>query len=244
MPTLVHIPFSPWSQRARWALALQRVPHEAVVYTPRLNEPWLRWKLGRPWASFTLPVLLRDDGPALLDSLDIAEWAAARSDNPLITDENRAEVQAWVARVERLLCAARVRVTERVLADPTAIREQVPPFLRFTGPVGEAMVRRIARDLLVKYGHLAPADPHAAMGEVLEAARDALRERSFLLGEHSFADLALATALAFVDPPAAPRVKLGRRSRELWRDPTLAAEFSDLLQWRDAQWTIYEAATR
>jgi glutathione S-transferase len=242
MPTLVHIPYSPWSQRARWALALQGVPHERVVYAIKLDEPWLRWRLRRPFGPLTLPVLLREDEPPLLDSVDIAIWAAARTERPpLITPANEAEVRAWVERADLLMAAGRVLTTRRVLDDPTALDEHLPPALRMTGPLGRAIARRAAHDLLDKYGHLAPEDPRAGMREVLEAARVALRSGPHLLGERSFADVALTMAMAFVEPVQEPRVRLGPHSRGCWRDEELAEEYGDLLAWRDGQWGVYEA---
>jgi len=38
MTELVGIPFSPWSEKARWALDVRRVPYRKVTYAPLLGE--------------------------------------------------------------------------------------------------------------------------------------------------------------------------------------------------------------
>jgi glutathione S-transferase len=69
------------------------------------------------------------------------------------------------------------------------------------------------------------------MGSVLRETRDALGGRPTILERLSFADIAVAEALAFVRPQ--DRFPLGPRSRELWTEPDLVASFPDLLAWRD-----------
>ena len=58
-----------------------------------------------------------------------------------------------------------------------------------------------------------------------------------ILGSFSFADIAAAQVLGFVSPPSFG-LKLGKASARGFTDPELAAEYADLVAWRDA---LYEA---
>jgi glutathione S-transferase len=53
-------------------------------------------------------------------------------------------------------------------------------------------------------------------------------------GAFSFADIAMATALQLTVPVADGYVALGPATRAAWADDALAAEFADLVAWRDA----------
>ncbi|MET0286005.1 MAG: glutathione binding-like protein, partial [Polyangiales bacterium] len=81
------------------------------------------------------------------------------------------------------------------------------------------------RALGKKYGALAN---EGAMREVLRAGRAELGRRPYLLGPFSYADIALASCLQMVEPLAIAQPA----TREVWRWPELAAEFADLLAWR------------
>ena len=62
MPELLGLPYSPWSEKARWALDARRVPYREVTYAPLLGEPALRLKLKRWRGNVTVPVLTDDEG--------------------------------------------------------------------------------------------------------------------------------------------------------------------------------------
>lgn len=70
-PTLVSLEYSPWSAKARWALAHHQVRYRKVAYVPMVAEPWLRWKLRRWSGRVTVPVWI-DGERVLTDSLQIA----------------------------------------------------------------------------------------------------------------------------------------------------------------------------
>lgn len=233
MPLLVHIPYSPWSVRARLALGAQGVPFTARPYTPTLSEPWLRWRLRRPFGRVTVPALLPDDGPPVLDSLDIVAWGAARSDRPLVTGPEREAIRTWNAAADAMLDAGRARTALRVLDDAEALAESLPPPVRRLGPLGRAIGRDATRRLYRKYGGDArdPAAWHDVLARGLEQLAGALRGREWLLDRFTYADVTMAVGLSFVRPHAdAP---LGPRSRDRWSEPDLAERHGDLLAWRD-----------
>lgn len=234
MPVLVSIPYSPWSIRTRLALRAMAVPVSHRAYTPMVSEPRLRLALGSWTGRITLPVLLSDDGSAIMDSLEIVGWASERAAAPLIPAGSAPEVEAWNTHADAMLDTGRARTTRRVLGDPTALKESLPPPIRALGPLGLAIGRKAARDLLTKY----PADPSA---EVLTHGLDTLRQAlgggtvspsKRLLGRLTYADVTAAVGLSFVSPHA--KHPLGPAARRCWTEPELAPGYGDLLEWRDS----------
>ncbi len=247
MNTLYGISYSPWSEKARWALAAAKVPFKEVAYLPMLGEPLLRARLwrstpkGSPAKSqssgrVSVPVLFTADGP-IPDSLEIARWAAAHS--PAAVDlfpvALAAEIERWNRVSEGMLDAGRARTTALVAADPVAMLENLPPPLRKLGPISRALGQTAVGFLKKKYSFGAESEAaltariRKGMAE-LAAALDG--GRTYLLGDRfTHADIAMAVALQVVRPPA--HIRVGRRSLEHWTNAALAAEFPALLQWRD-----------
>jgi glutathione S-transferase len=90
-----------------------------------------------------------------------------------------------------------------------------------------------------KYGAdaVAQADAMAAMREALGALRAALRGRDNVLDGFSYADVAMAVVLQMVSPVDSAYIPLGPARRRAWTEPTLAKDYADLLEWRDALYT-------
>ncbi|MFT4626864.1 MAG: glutathione S-transferase [Myxococcota bacterium] len=230
-PTLVSIPFSPWSIRAKLALEAMGVPFALRTYVPGVSEPRVRLELRRPVGRLTLPVLLHD-GPPIDDSLAIVKWGSARSERPLITAESSGAVEYWCRVADRLLAAGRIRTTHKVLGDPDALSESLPAFMQPLGPLGLAVGRAEAHRLLRKYDNGAgPAAQSARMREQLQVIAEALGSRDTMLPEFSYADVALAVGLSFVQPHRSH--PLGARARSCWTSDDLSAGFASLLEWRD-----------
>ena len=124
MTELLGIPFSPWSEKARWALDARRVPYAYRVYQPIAGEPALRVKLRRLRGRVTVPVLTTDAGDVLTDSVDIARWADGRGEGPtLFPPEHADTIARFVALSERALDAARALTLTRMLEDDDALAE-------------------------------------------------------------------------------------------------------------------------
>ncbi len=68
----------------------------------------------------------------------------------------------------------------------------------------------------------------------LDAVRKGLGASRYLLGSFSYADIAVATFVQGISPVADRFVKLGPATRSAWTHPDLAAEYADLVTWRDA----------
>lgn len=232
-PLLVGLDYSPWTQRAAWALHLSGVPARFVQYTPTLGEPRLRLHLRRLGGRVSVPVLLRAPGGPIEDSFDIARWAVAHASPEapapnLIPDF--AEAHRWNALADRALEYGRQRFVRQMIDNAGHLDEasskEFPPFV---APMLRPVARAIARRTLGKYA----ATPRSAMADALTQFRDALAAGPYVLGGTlSYADIAMATMLEMVSP--GPQTERGPEETRDWTDPEFAEQFRDLLEWRDA----------
>ena len=243
-PHLLHIAYSPWSERARWALQCRGVPYQARTYQPLIGEPELRWRLRKWTGPVSVPVLLTDSG-ALGDSWLIAQYAARHGAGPdLFPGGFEPQIDAWNRLSEQGLAAGRALSLARVLRDPQALLEMVPPAMRKLPGAAQIAAAGVRRTL-VKYGASAQGNADALAAVLDQLRRDlaqsvSTQEPRTLLAEFSYADITLAQVLAFVHPPATG-LKIGRANRSAFHDEALAARYPDLLEWRDALYAAYRA---
>src|SRR4051812_21189698 len=107
MIELTALPFSPWSEKARWALDHHRIDYQYHEHIPLLGEIRLRILMRKPRGRVTVPVL--HDGDAwITDSFEIARYAdrigrGAR----LFPDDKLPEITEWNLRSEAALGAGR-----------------------------------------------------------------------------------------------------------------------------------------
>ncbi|WP_437734516.1 glutathione S-transferase [Sorangium sp. So ce1335] len=250
MTELLGLIFSPWTEKARWALDVRRVPYTFRHYKPLIGEPALRAKLGRLTGRVSVPVLTTDDGRVIADSADIARWADGRGDGPtLFPAEHEAEIARFIELSERALNAGRALSLSRMLADDEALADMAPPPIRRAlGPLASRLGALGVRRTLRKYdGHTADLEAHRrALVEALEEIRAALALKArpdagpkTLLGGFTFADITVSQALVGVMPPA--ELKLSPAGRRSFTDPELRERYTDLIAWRDALYGAFRA---
>ncbi len=238
--TLYAMTYSPWSEKARWALDHHRVPYEYKLYTPMLGEPLLRLRAlrSRTWPKrVTVPALLAE-GSIHLDSLQIALYAERNGSNFNLFRDTTA-VTRWNDLSERALQAARILSTARALADREAQVEFLPPFI--TGALRPKMTwlaRFGAHYLERKYRFDASKldAARATYREALLALRQGLADAGapYLVAHRlSYADMTMAVTLQFVVPVSDDFIRIGPLQRRTLTDPELAVEFADLVAWRD-----------
>jgi glutathione S-transferase len=240
---LLGLPYSPWSEKARWALDARHVPYTYRTYAPLVGELALRAKLGRWTGVVSVPALTDDDGRAIADSASIARWADARGEGPvLFPPELEKDIDRFIELSERGLSAGRALSLHRSLVDREALTEMVPRRVRAAvGPLAASIGGFGIRRTLRKYGSAGAdvATHERVLAEVLDTLREALAKAGgagparTLLGHFTFADIAMAQVLAFVTPPAFG-LRVGAANRRSFTDAKMAERYADLLRWRDA----------
>ena len=241
--TLYAASYSPWSEKARWALDHAGVSFAEVAYTPLLSEPAFRLKRGSLTGAVSIPTLLGAEGP-ISDSLRIARWADGQGDGSLFPEAHLEEIEEWNYRCEAALSAGRILATRRVAGSEPARREALPAPLRgalypFFAPLADLGIAFLTRKY--RFGEASSESAEQAIRKTLESGRLAIRgEGGHPVGDRfTFADIALANSLHFVSPHAS--LKMGEATRACFTQAALAQEFADLLAWRDA---CYEAHRR
>jgi glutathione S-transferase len=251
MTELLGLVYSPWTEKARFALDARRVPYRFRHYQPLLGEPALRWKLRQPTGTVSVPVLTTDEGRAISDSANIARWADGRGEGPrLFPAEHEAAITRFIALSERALSAGRALSLERMLADEEALVEMVPGPIRRASRAAAARIGGIgvARTLRKYGGQREGREAHRrTQVEALDEIRAALAASprsegaQTLLGALTFADIAVAQVLVFAGPPSSG-LKLGAASRRNFSDPEIASRYPDLIAWRDALYAAFRMA--
>ena len=239
MPELIALHYSPWSERARWSLDHHKIAYDYSEYVPLLGEVWLRMKLKNFTSKASVPALIIDENTALTESWDIASYADQHGRGSKLLAKP-GEIRGIIDKVEIALQAGRIRTTSRIRDNEKALKENMPDFIPDMLQGASIPVAWLGSAyLLFKY------DVSEDNDQLLSRMRNVLIELDkkvqaageYLLGDFSFADMAVASMLQFVKPVAANYIYLGEHTTECWSEPALAREFKDLLSWRD---TIYQ----
>jgi glutathione S-transferase len=242
MTKLIALSYSPWSEKARWALDHHGISYLEVPHVPMLGEPRLRAAVKKWTGRVTVPVLVTDDGAIITDSYEIALYAERHgSGTPLFPREYLDRIAEWNTRSDEAMAAGRAALVARLASDPAALLESLPKPARSLGPVSMAMAKMGVRFFQKKYD----LDAIGSAGiETFRAALDALRrnlseDRSYLLETFSYADITMAVLLQAVVPVGDEFIKLGPATREGWTQREVAREYADLVAWRDKLYAAY-----
>lgn len=243
---LVGLRQSPWTEKARWALDHHELAHEYVEHRPVLGEPALRLRLKDARGRVTVPVLFTRHG-ALRTSAAIADFADRIGRAPsLFPKAHRDAIRRWDARSEEALVLVRNLYAGALGQSREALAESAPPLLPspLRGPLASLGFRLFA----LKYGLGVPdqGQDERALASILEGLREALEAggSAYLLGEFTYADVAMAVVLHGVRPADDAWVPLPPATRACWTRPALAARFADLLAWRDALYARHGGVRR
>lgn len=233
--TLYRMPYSPWSERARWALDHHRIPYQAKTYTPLLDEAAYRMRTGRLGASVSVPALITPEG-TICESLEIARYAERQGQSePLFPPGQDPEIEAWAALGNEATHAARALVVRRTASSRAARAEQIPRPLRSIGPLADGLARVGLLYFRKKYAleDRTEAQHVATLRSACTKVREALTNRDTILDSFSFADVCAATMLQGIEPVSDAYVPIGKATRGVWTTDELRHEFEDLLAWRD-----------
>jgi glutathione S-transferase len=244
MRTFYSIQVSPWSELARWAIDHHRVECRRVEYLPLVAELQLRLATGKVFSRVSAPTLV-DGQSVFADSFDIARYAELVGNGAsLFPGGPSGDVGPWNDRAQRALNAGRTLHFARIEGDQDALRELVPGFVpEALRDLSVPVVGQTFAFLGRKYRANAAsnAQAQAALVEELEHLERALASGPYLLGAFSYADIAMAGALHYVDPVGDRYMRLGSATRHSLRDAPLAERFGKVLAWRD---DLYERHRR
>jgi glutathione S-transferase len=241
---LVVLKTSPWSERAKWALDHHGLPYRTIQHTPFLGELRLRRLAGgNGKRRVTTPVLVEGDR-VFAESWDIALQADREGQgSKLVPPDLETDIKRWSDVSEEAMKAGRALLVPRLLASGPALDETLPPvFPGWVRPVVRPVTRYATRWFSRKYAlRLDDTSEHLAkMRSALESLRAALSKSApYLLGTFSYADIVMAILLQGVVPVDHARFPLGPAMRAAWTREDLAADFADLLAWRDRMYALH-----
>lgn len=237
MNELIHLRYSPWSERARWTLDHHKIPYRKTEHLPMVGELALRFKTKNFTGKTCVPVLISKDG-IFQDSLKIAHYAESQGKGkPLFPSTKTTDIEQWHQLSESMLFAGRALVSARVLEHKEAQQMYLPPFIPKTlRPYLTSVTMAGVYFIAYKYGvSLDNQDSfHQTQRECLLKLRQGLGGRDYLLDEFSFADITSAVMLQMIQPVDAEFIPLVGVARECWINQELKDEFKDLIDWRDA----------
>lgn len=251
---LLQLPYSPWSEKAKWALDYHRIDYDAKRYAPILGEPALRWSLRQIRGPISVPCL-RVEGRWIGDSFEIARWAdehSCRDDGGRLMPASELDrVEHYNVLAERGLAAGRWGSLRRLLGNRAGLLDMVPRDLRVLGPVAVGIARVGVQRTLRKYARILPErQAETTLIEVLDSLRTDLKDSphetdgvKHLLPRFGFADIAMSQVLAFVDPPST-HLRMSHATRDSFHDPELAPRYEDLARWRDALYVQFRGPER
>ncbi len=183
MLTLVYLHYSPWSEKAAWALDHHRVVHARKAYVPMLGEPWLRMRVKKLSGPVTVPVLF--GGHDLWeDSLAIARYAEVVGSGSSLFPGGTITLDPRVLEFERLaeelMSSGRARAAERAAQREDVLVESLPPMLRGSGPLAPQIGKLGVKFLRRKYqtGERTHQEHLERMRRVLDRLRAVLSGRT------------------------------------------------------------------
>jgi glutathione S-transferase len=235
-PKLVQLSYSPWSERARWALDHHGIAYRAVEHIPFLGERRLRKIVGGKKKRATVPVLIDGDN-VLIESWDIAEYADRTGTGAkLIPEGQRSDIREWTELADQASSQGRALVVSALLASQAALDEGLPfplPAWLYAPmrPVTRFGLRWFARKHELS---LAGAiEYEERLRPALDRLRVGVKKSPRLLGRFTYADIAMATLLQGISPVGNGYIRLGPATRRAWTREALAKAYPDLIRWRD-----------
>ncbi len=188
MPTLHGLRQSPFTHRAKWALRFHGVEFKYHEH------------------------ILVGDGVREVDSVDIARWAEKNSQTgkKLFPDSKVAEINQWIQFSDRLLNADRAMFCVRTLRSGPALLESSPwknpAFMR---PVYQGLTAFGIAYIGWAYGIKAAREKEylADLLKLLDEVNAKLGSQKFLLGDLTYADVAVGSAFGMLDSDLMPEVR-------------------------------------
>jgi glutathione S-transferase len=238
-PDLFGMSYSPWTQKARWAMDRQGITYKYHEHLVLLGLPELWWKTGASPLSYTLPIL-KDGARVLMESWDIARYADEKRQpgkETLFPEDKLSEIEECDRLAETGLDALRALLIRRLMRDKETQREVLPGAIPGFARSALTSMARMA------VGHVQRAFPvqetsDAELESRFEAGLRELRARlkggGHVVGNRlTYADIGMAMLVQGLEPPSPEYLRMGPGLRRCWSTPRLASEYRDLIEWRD-----------
>lgn len=237
MTRLIALPYSPWSEKARWALDHHRIDYRLSEHAPLVGDLRLRILLRKPKGRVTVPAL-EDGGRWFTDSLEIAKHAdRIGAGSRLFPGDKLGAIEAWNKKSEEVLAAGRAVMMLQSVESPKAVAASLPPGVPAPlKPLLAPVAKRFLEAFIAKYQMRDGAGSNMRrVTGVLDELRAALSgNKLYLLGnELSYADIAMAVVFQFVSPVDERYMAIGPGGREGWTNRELLGRYGDLIAWRD-----------
>ncbi len=248
------IGYSPWTEKARWALRHHRLPHRYREHTIWLGMPALSAKAGLPGSEITVPLLLETGAtqaaPPVMDSLEIARFAEKWAENQagfaaLFPSGLLPEIKHYNLLSETLISRFRLSLCHSVMESTEAQDAMAPSFVPgILRPLARPLVKQATRYIMDEFElhKKRPRDLDMLILQALVGLRSALEKAGgqYLLGnQFTYADVTTAVALGGLRPYAPVWEKLTPIQQKIFTDPKLAAQFPELLEWRDRIYSLH-----
>ena len=228
----IALDYSPWSDKARWALDHSGADYVNKTYVSMVGEPWLRFKTNQYKGAVSVPVLL-DAGKVFSDSFDIAIYADSKRihQQRQTLFPNTAIARKWNELSEKALTIGRYHCVVKQLDNTQAQQEILPSFIP---DAAKPYFTWLARDGLKYHLKKYPVKEElAAYRAILLKLREALGNKGYILDAFSYCDIVMALALQYVNPVEHKYSAPGPAVADCWTHRELLEEFSDLIEWRD-----------
>lgn len=222
--------YSPWTERARFALDVCDVQHTMQGHQPILGELTLRLK-AKSLSHKTVPILVTASGDVIKDSFDIARFAWAST--PQLWEQWQTHEKAIMdayALSERILNLSRLFALKRMKESPKTLEAQVPRWMPMKAAVGSMGVNLFA----YKYGLDMPtAIDRESLNQALLALKEKILDRQYVSDQFSMADILLAVSLGAILPVSNEHIRINRGIRDAWTDEVSVSNFPEVFEWRD-----------
>ena len=238
MDRLYVIPYSPWSEIARWSLLHHKQAFKEIEHVVLVGEIQLRLRAKSNHAS--VPLLTTANGPKM-GARTIADYAeCGGSGSPLFPIEYAQEINRWFERAEAVANAMRALAAGPMRSSNAFLKEALPGWVPSFATALMLPTARLSLSFLAQKHGYADTDLAAFRLLVLDFAADvnaASEKTGYLCGDSfTMADLACAASLEFARPVNDQFIKLGPNTRAVLTSP-LAQKIEATLSWRDR---IYE----
>jgi glutathione S-transferase len=230
--------YSPWTEKARWALDHHHVEYRYREHMPLLGEPALRWRTRTRPAGSPASVPAWIDGTNVIgDSTEIARHAErVGSGAPLFGAEREREVLRWCGLSDLAMQSGRALVVSAIARSDAALIESLPPEIpRPLRPAMRGIAKFGTKFIARKYGADLDARTldEAKLADFCQQVVQQLDGRPYLLGSLSYADFACAVVVNGFSPLTQRFFSRTPATAAAWTVPTLIERFGPLVEWRD-----------